>query len=79
MAAKHVPRCTHIKINGRRCGSPALRGEFFSVGHRLFDIDVLARAQRVEHDAPMPVIRGRHDHRVDVFAVQMAGAGPLAV
>ena len=33
MAAKHAPRCTHIKIDGRRCGSPALRGEFFCYFH----------------------------------------------
>jgi len=33
MAAKHAPRCTHIKVDGRRCGSPALRGEFFCYLH----------------------------------------------
>jgi hypothetical protein len=26
-------RCTHIKITGHRCGSPALRGEYFCDFH----------------------------------------------
>ena len=33
MAFEDAPRCTHIKIDGRRCGSPALRGEFFCYFH----------------------------------------------
>ena len=43
MAAKHAPRCTHIKINGRRCGSPALRGEFFCYFHAQLIKGVRAR------------------------------------
>ena len=26
-------KCTHIKVTGQQCGSPALRGEFFSYFH----------------------------------------------
>jgi hypothetical protein len=29
----NVRRCTHIKVTGQRCGSPALRGEFFCYFH----------------------------------------------
>src|SRR5271155_2152476 len=33
--ARHpnVRHCTHIKVTGQRCGSPALRGEFFCYFH----------------------------------------------
>ena len=29
----NVRHCTHIKVTGQRCGSPALRGEFFCYFH----------------------------------------------
>ena len=29
----NCPRCTHIKVTGHRCGSPALRGEHFCYFH----------------------------------------------
>src|ERR1700719_3694887 len=29
----NVRKCTHIKVTGHRCGSPALRGEFFCYFH----------------------------------------------
>ncbi len=29
----NVRRCTHIKVTGQQCGSPALRGEFFCYFH----------------------------------------------
>jgi sugar/nucleoside kinase (ribokinase family) len=29
----NVRNCTHIKVTGQRCGSPALRGEFFCYFH----------------------------------------------
>ena len=39
-AAHEAPRCEHIRMNGRRCGSPALRGEshcyFLNIPTRLF-------------------------------------------
>ena len=38
------------------------------VHHRLLAVDVLARLQRVDRDLRVPVVRGRHDHRVDVLA-----------
>jgi hypothetical protein len=31
---KNVRFCTHIKVNGARCGSPALRGEVFCYFHQ---------------------------------------------
>jgi hypothetical protein len=46
------------------------RAVFTSVGHRLFDIDVLTRAQRVEHDALVPMIGCRHNDCIDVFPVE---------
>jgi hypothetical protein len=30
---QHAPRCQHIRMNGRRCGSPALRGENYCYFH----------------------------------------------
>jgi len=30
---QNVRRCTHIQITGHRCGSPALKGEFFCYFH----------------------------------------------
>jgi hypothetical protein len=36
-SVKNVRICTHIKVNGHRCGSPALRGEVFCYFHqRMF-------------------------------------------
>jgi hypothetical protein len=32
----NVRNCTHIKVTGQRCGSPALRGEFFCYFHTRF-------------------------------------------
>jgi hypothetical protein len=32
-AHPNVRNCTHIKVTGQRCGSPALRGEFFCYFH----------------------------------------------
>jgi len=32
-AHPNVRHCTHIKVTGQRCGSPALRGEFFCYFH----------------------------------------------
>src|SRR6202161_3423597 len=29
----NVRKCTHIKVTGQQCGSPALRGEFFCYFH----------------------------------------------
>jgi len=29
----NVRNCTHIKVTGQRCGSPALRREFFCYFH----------------------------------------------
>jgi hypothetical protein len=31
---KNIPACTHIKVNGVPCGSPALRGEVFCYFHQ---------------------------------------------
>jgi hypothetical protein len=42
--ASHIPQCQHIKTNGVRCGSPALRGGSFCYFHersgRLFGAEV---------------------------------------
>ena len=34
MLDKNIRRCTHIKVNGIRCGSPALRSEAFCYFHQ---------------------------------------------
>ena len=31
--ANQAPRCQHVRMNGRRCGSPALRGESYCYFH----------------------------------------------
>ncbi len=35
-AAHRSPRCQHIKSNGLRCGSPALRDEIYCYFHRIW-------------------------------------------
>ena len=42
----NVRRCTHIKVNGQRCGSPALRREFFCYFHTLVIKGVQQRVDR---------------------------------
>jgi hypothetical protein len=41
----NVRNCTHIKVTGQRCGSPALRGEFFCYFHTRV---IKGVAQRVD-------------------------------
>lgn len=43
---------------------------FDPVCHRFFDVDVLAGAEGIEHDALMPVIGCSHDNCVDIFPIQ---------
>src|SRR5271170_4572646 len=42
----NVRRCTHIKVNGQRCGSPSLRREFFCYFHTLVIKGVQQRVDR---------------------------------
>jgi hypothetical protein len=35
-AAHRAPRCQHVKSNGVRCGSPALRTEIYCYFHRIW-------------------------------------------
>ncbi len=43
--------CTHIKVSGVRCGSPALRGEQFCYFHQRMLRTVRAPSSRVHHAA----------------------------
>lgn len=79
MAMNDAPRCTHIKIDGRRCGSPALRGEFFCYFHTNLIKGVHGRIDCRFDDAAMfespehiqyslmevfhRITRGEYDHR----------------
>ena len=45
-AHPNVRRCTHIKVNGQRCGSPSLRREFFCYFHTLVIKGVQQRVDR---------------------------------
>ena len=47
--------------------------------HRLLEVDVLAGAHRVNRHLRMPVVRGCHDHRVDVVAGQQVLVGVVDV
>ena len=80
----NIPQCTHIKLNGLRCGSPALRGRALCYFHHR---------TRERHDSYMPfpedgnsiqfalmqVIRAVMDDRMDLkkaalllYALQIA-------
>ena len=43
--------CTHIKVTGVRCGSPALRGEQFCYFHQRMLRTIKSPASRVHHSA----------------------------
>jgi hypothetical protein len=47
----NVKVCTHIKVNGVRCGSPALRSEQFCYFHQRMIHGVKALDQRIHHVA----------------------------
>jgi len=49
--ANQAPRCQHIRMNGRRCGSPALRGESRCYFHNRIQDRALA-AEDVEPFLP---------------------------
>jgi hypothetical protein len=45
----NVRHCTHIKVTGQQCGSPALRGEFFCYFHTRVIIGVQLRVDMQLH------------------------------
>jgi hypothetical protein len=47
----NVKECTHIKVSGIRCGSPALRGEQFCYFHQRMLRTVKGPASRLHHAA----------------------------
>src|SRR5450631_2276933 len=47
----NVKSCTHIKVSGVRCGSPALRGEQFCYFHQRMLRTVRYPASRIRHAA----------------------------
>lgn len=46
-----TPRCQHLRLNGRRCGSPALRGESHCYFHNRIQYSALD-AEDMEHFLP---------------------------
>lgn len=51
MSFQQVRNCTHIKVNGVRCGSPALRSERFCYFHQRMIRSVKYPDSRVHHVA----------------------------
>jgi hypothetical protein len=49
----NVRKCTHIKVTGQRCGSPALRGEFFCYFHTRVIKGVQQRVDMQLHSMAM--------------------------
>lgn len=48
----HIPQCNHIKPNGQRCGSPALKRQFYCFFHHR---QLRGHAIRPGRPTPPPV------------------------
>ena len=63
-------QCEHIKINGIRCGSPALRGRrlcfyhYSSMVHHLGVVPILENGAAIQHGL-LEIIRALLDERID--------------
>jgi hypothetical protein len=66
MSSSEAPRCRHIKVNGIRCGSPALRHEDFCFYHqhdRPWQVECLSGEKYAVTRMPLPYFE-------DAYSVQ---------
>ncbi len=63
----NVRRCTHIKAAGQRCGSPALRGEFFCYFHTRVIKGVQQRVDMLLH--PMALLEDHEAIQLSIMHV----------
>ncbi len=68
---QHAPRLFH---RGRE-----LLGFLDGVAHRLFEVNIFAAIHGFERDLGVPMIRRRHQHGVDILAVQQLAVIQIAV
>ncbi|HXE91940.1 MAG TPA: hypothetical protein VNK82_13370 [Terriglobales bacterium] len=62
--ARNAPRCNHFKADGRRCGSPAIKGKRLCYAH--------LRARYPQKNGLLPALRD--DEAVACAAMQVARA-----
>jgi hypothetical protein len=60
----NVKVCTHLKVTGVRCGSPALRGEQFCYFHERMTRGVQVPPNARLHPVRFATVPGRVVHRV---------------
>jgi len=80
MGAEEVPQCQHIKVNGERCGSPALRRRRRCYFHEEVRIDRAKAAD--DHFAQrrfqLPVLEDANAVQVGLMKViEMLGYGRM--
>jgi hypothetical protein len=63
----NVRKCTHIKAAGQRCGSPALRGEFFCYFHTRVIKGVQQRVDMLLH--PMALLEDHEAIQLSIMHV----------
>lgn len=80
MGLENVPRCQHIKVNGTRCGSPALRRRRRCYFHEQFRIDRAKSASDVfaQRRLQLPVLEDANAVQVALMKViEMLGYGRM--
>src|SRR6185369_2802080 len=64
-----TPTCTHIKTDGIRCGSPAMRGRPFCYFHRRYYDGTAIRPDRFVPARDFPLLRNSRDVRTSITTV----------
>ena len=80
MGLENVPRCQHIKVNGTRCGSPALRRRRRCYFHEQFRIDRAKSASDVfaQRRLQLPALEDANAVQVALMKViEMLGYGRM--
>ena len=86
MPMNPIPQCEHIKADGIRCGSPAMRDSHQCYHHsrqlvrRMSPMEAAIRDPRLQNAALSDIIRDLVDHRIDaktagvmLYCLQLAG------
>lgn len=64
-----IPTCTHIKLDGNRCGSPAQRGRPFCYFHRRYYDGTAIRPDRFIPVRDFPLLRNSLDVRTSITSL----------